>query len=394
MNGFLHNVRISIREDSDYATSIAVILNLYFLGAQNIFAQILSRWSFNKDFLNYATAFLIIAFYGYVFFRHKTYRHIRKSTVWFLLISFGSWLLAFLVHPSLLNIPETTTSIANFFYYSLLPIIFLPTIKDKHVYFRLLISGTRIFSIFVIGICTFSLFTASFESAYSMTFGSHLLLPVCVMCCVAIKDMRISDIIILLLEIIYIIMYASRYPLLCIAASIIVFAVKYRFRRSRFRGLWVLLLLMVVFAVVLFLWFDGLDLILSFMNSREIDSRTLTLLLSGRIASDSGRGKIHDQLMDEIVKRPLLGYGSFGGIYSSYIHQPHGLIYDMLASFGILGSCLLIFLVVYRTRNLVRRGKLDFDFVLISACTVLPIAFIQMGFWSATRLWIYVAAIL
>lgn len=394
MKGFLRNVKISIRENPDYATSLAVVFNLYFLGAQNIFSQILSRWSFNEAFLNYASAAFIVAFYLYVFFRHKIYRHIRKSTVWFLLISFGSWLLAFLVHPSLINIPETITSITNFFYYSLLPIIFLPTVKDKHIYFRLLISGTRIFSIFVIGVCTFSLFSASFASAYSMTFGSHLLLPVCVMCCVAIKDMKISDIIILLLEIIYIIMYASRYPLLCIATSIIVLAVRYRFRKSRFRGLWILLLLLVVSAVVFFICFGGLDQILSFMNSREIDSRTLTLLLSGNISSDSGRGEIHDQLVEEIIKRPLLGYGSFGGIYSSYIHQPHGLIYDMLASFGILGTCLLIFLVVYRTIKLVRGGKLDFDLVLVSACTVLPIAFIQMGFWSATRLWIYVAAIL
>ena len=158
--------------------------------------------------------------------------------------------------------------------------------------------------------------------------------------------------------------------------------------------MWVLLFLIVVLVLFFFIMFDGPSMIISFMEGQDIESRTLLLLLEGQITNDSGRSEIHNQLFEEILKKPLLGYGSFGGIYSSNIHQPHGLVYDMLASFGILGTVVLMVCLVLRTAKLVKSGKLALDLVLIFACTVVPISLIQMGFWSATRLWLFVALIL
>ena len=384
----------AIKSNSDYAVSMAVCLNFFFLGGENIFSQILSRWVFNKNLMNYASGAVIVIFYLFVFFHHKIYQRLKASSVFFLLIGIGSWLFSFLIHPELLGISETITSITSFFFYNFLPLIFLPTVKDKKIYFNVQIAGARVFSVFVICICLFSLLTDSFVSSYSMTFGAHLLLPCCTMCAIAIRDMRLKDILIAMAEIVFIVMYASRYPLICIASCIIAFGIKYRFNKSRFRGMWVLLFLIVVLVLFFFIMFDGPSMIISFMEGQDIESRTLLLLLEGRITNDSGRSEIHNQLFEEILKKPLLGYGSFGGIYSSNIHQPHGLVYDMLASFGILGTVVLMVCLVLRTAKLVKSGKLALDLVLIFACTVVPISLIQMGFWSATRLWLFVALIL
>lgn len=63
---------------------------------------------------------------------------------------------------------------------------------------------------------------------------------------------------------------------------------------------------------------------IEFLSSLGITSRTLSLLLSGHMDSDSGRGYIYERCIEKLMQFPLFGLGLFGDrviVNGSYCHN-------------------------------------------------------------------------
>lgn len=82
---------------------------------------------------------------------------------------------------------------------------------------------------------------------------------------------------------------------------------------------------------------------IEFLSSLGITSRTLSLLLSGHMDSDSGRGDIYQKCIEELMQYPLLGLGVFGDrVILNGIYYCHNIFLEIAVGFGIPLAILII----------------------------------------------------
>ena len=108
-----------------------------------------------------------------------------------------------------------------------------------------------------------------------------------------------------------------------------------------------------IIVLILILFLFGEMLLRSFVNFAQdlgIQSRTLDLLLSGDISSDTGRDVIWAAVIDAIKNGGIFGHGVFGERpYVFPIHYAaysHNIVLELVCSFGIIGVGVCIFLIV------------------------------------------------
>lgn len=74
---------------------------------------------------------------------------------------------------------------------------------------------------------------------------------------------------------------------------------------------------------------------IEFLSSLGVTSRTLSLLLSGHMDSDSGRSYLYQRCMEELMKSPLLGLGLFGDRLILSGFYCHNIFLEIAIDFGI-----------------------------------------------------------
>lgn len=82
---------------------------------------------------------------------------------------------------------------------------------------------------------------------------------------------------------------------------------------------------------------------IDFLSNLGVTSRTLSLLLSGQMDSDSGRGYIYQWCIEKLMQFPLFGLGLFGDrviLSGSYCHN---IFLEIAINFGIPLAILIIF---------------------------------------------------
>ena len=147
------------------------------------------------------------------------------------------------------------------------------------------------------------------------------------------------------------------------------------------------LLLTLGFLVVL-----NVDVMANKLNEilvgQGIYSRTLTLLVSGRIMYPSSRDVIHDVILNEFYERPLVGIG-IGGSYLVAGTSSHSMYLEILTTFGlIIGSIVFAFLFYTIARGLqVSRGNMARELIWIYMCLVIPRGFVGGELWDNHDLW-------
>lgn len=111
-----------------------------------------------------------------------------------------------------------------------------------------------------------------------------------------------------------------------------------------------------------------------------IKSRTLFLLLEGKISSDSGRKDIYNVIINKIYESPLIGSGLYadrtilGGTSGAYSHN---LFLEVYLNFGIIiGSILLLYLFL---KTIITYIKIGYNerilLVLFFILSVIPLMF-------------------
>lgn len=183
-------------------------------------------------------------------------------------------------------------------------------------------------------------------ATYSMSVGYYLLFQMLICLDHFFSEKKSIDIAICLTDLIAILLYGSRGPILCIAAFFIIkILTSFNFEKGK------KLFLVLTIILLLVLLYYLLDFLIPKLPDEWLKSRTLSLYLSDALGQDSGRMRIYSDYLRLIRQRPWFGFGIAGGwMYSSY---PHNLEIELMLSFGIPIGCLcFIFILCKSLHNL------------------------------------------
>lgn len=196
------------------------------------------------------------------------------------------------------------------------------------------------------------------DSLYNMSFGYSLLLPLLFL--IYLKQNKI----LIFLLILIVLIAGSRGSLVPIFAYILFRVIKYN---SFYKQIVFVLLIGIIVSLVF-------PILVSYMDSIGVTSRTLLLLVEGSFDSDSGRGEIYEFIWSHILEKPFLGHGVFAdrvllGIYC------HNIILEFLLDFGLLISVLVFsffFIVLIKLFKVMSDDEKDL-LVLFFLASVIPL---------------------
>ena len=192
-------------------------------------------------------------------------------------------------------------------------------------------------------ICICSSFLVS-SSDYSMSLGYYLLLPLLIRLDRFLISYKWYDLVIAAVDFIVILFVASRGPLLCLLAFILL-RVAFSNTLSSIKKI----LLSVVTLVGIILIYENYVNIaivaLNLLDKLGRKSRTLNLLLAGSIQYDAGRTRIFSQYWELIEQSPAIGHGLAGSwVISTY---PHNIAVEILLAYGIPVGLAILAVILY-----------------------------------------------
>lgn len=188
-------------------------------------------------------------------------------------------------------------------------------------------------------------------------------------------------------EFLIISIYGSRGQLLCSA----LFLIFYFFKKSNYkRRIWCVMSLSIL-AVVFFsfkqLLFDFIAPVVD-----KIGSRTLSLLIRGRITYDSGRMEMWMEAWKKILEKPIFGWGIAGDM--TYLtSSPHNLFLELMLHYGILiGIFFSVLLIIFSIRMLLSADRNAILVIFFASCFI-PL--LLSGTYTQTPLfWVYAVLVM
>lgn len=229
--------------------------------------------------------------------------------------------------------------------------------------------------------------------AYSLSFGYSMLLPVIVFLYVFIREKKIVYLLFGTVGGVLIFMKGSRGALVMIVNFLVLMyissIVDCKDNKKR------LVRIMIGVAVVLGMALFGraiLGVAADILQSCGIESRTLEMLVQGKFINDSsGRNVIWGAVANAIKDGGIFGYGVFGDrpfVYPHhYVGYSHNIVFEMIASFGILGVLILIciaaasFRMIFMCKDYLWRDLFIIFFSI--ACQLI----FSMSFWYVMEFW-------
>ena len=178
--------------------------------------------------------------------------------------------------------------------------------------------------------------------AYNMHFSYIVLIALCFHTLNLFYNKKKIDIIFVLLDIVLILAFGSRGPMLCYVLFIMMFVFFGKQRRA-------IKVLVGVFASLISIYFSRImSKIEELMQLLNIHSRTISLLVTNP-QYVSGRDVITQNTFSLISQSPIVGYG-LAGEYKYLKEYPHNLILDVVVNWGIiiggLFLCALFYIVI------------------------------------------------
>ena len=274
--------------------------------------------------------------------------------------------------------------------------IYAASVKNKEELYNVWIKASYIISFICILLFLFHQNPTDEETAssYNMSFGFKIILPVLFQMNDYLKNKRIWLLFFILIQILMIIIYSNRGPLLAIIFFCIYkFAFESNNRIRKIVSLFILALVGYLMTASLQTLAESAVAVLDMFG---YDSRTLTLMAEGLVNKTSGRDEIWELCLKMIEEKPIFGWG-LGGEYfriggslygvpiseiSSEAYNPHNGLVQNFVCFGLLGGffvCLMILLPLFH----LKRG--DFylhSLLLIFASTwIIPLCISASGYF-------------
>ncbi len=247
-----------------------------------------------------------------------------------------------------------------------------------------LISGMTVL-LFAVGYGAVQAYFAA-DSSYAQGLGYAYLIPILFLIQDYIKNKKIVSLLCAIGLSLFILIYASRGPLLGIG----LFSVAYLYR-TLFRKRNVLLIIIITSIAALFvIGFDQILLeLLKLMQKLGINSRSMSLLTTN-LVYDSGRGTIQQPLLREIAANPFL----IRGINADYLlvgGYAHNIAIELLYEFGVVvggGILLYIAWLVGRTAfsNITETAR---SICFIFMCASITSLLVSGTVWASQTFWIW-----
>ena len=218
---------------------------------------------------------------------------------------------------------------------------------------------------------------------YNMSLSYYMVVPTLIMLLMYCEKEHKKALTFFVLGVLIIIAMGSRGPLLCILSFVFLYAIKWR-SLSATRLLIYLLYLVTALAVVLY--FENLVLWLyTELQEYNINSRTLQLILIGKLGAPSNRDLIAQEIVGKIVQHPFWGIGLLGDLTS------HNIILETLLFYGVpAGSALLTILSLVIGKSLLYKECKELSLlILIFFSYAIPDALLNLTVWGKDMFWIY-----
>lgn len=270
--------------------------------------------------------------------------------------------------------------------------IVISTINNFDVLKDYLIKYSRIICGFIVLLLIIQLFIISNNNhtEYLMGLGYSLSLPVIILILLTIKRVNYIDTILIIITILYIVLFASRGPLISIIIAFVYTPIKNAIddrKKIKLFFIITLLLLSIIFYK---------ELIIAMVDCLQhvgFNSRTLEVI-SSDLFHDSGRTEIYNLLISKITENPF----TIRGINSEYLltgGYAHNIFIELLYQFGIIIGfpiCLYIMIKSIKTLLSAKSNKdlLSLTFFLGS----IPCLLVSSSIWINYSFWIWVALIL
>lgn len=233
------------------------------------------------------------------------------------------------------------------------------------------------------------------QFSYSLSFGYATLLPTFIFLYIYFTERKIWYLLTGIFGCILIFLFGNRGALLMIGVFVgLLFignVIDSHRQARRYK-------LVVVVLALVFLWLIK-DVLLYVVNDLfrmfGVESRTLDLLMAGKIADDNGRDAIWAAVIEGIKEGGLFGYGVLGDRQFveplHYAGYSHNIFLEMISNFGILGVLIIGILLIGAFRMIFfckdRRWRGLFIIFFSISCQLL----LSMSYWYVMEFWAAIA---
>lgn len=167
--------------------------------------------------------------------------------------------------------------------------------------------------------------------------SSYLLLPhVCLVIAGTLSERNLLNLAASILGIFSIISFGSRGPILCILFLVAIYMILY----SKInKHIWMFITVLVLLICFVFFYETIVQLILELIQRMGMSTRIISMLISGDIASSSGRDVIQGKLM-EAVSDNWFGYG-IAADRTLVDYYSHNILIELWVSYGVVLGTIL-----------------------------------------------------
>lgn len=284
---------------------------------------------------------------------------------------------------------EALMSIAFSLFFTCLPcFVYSLSIRDKNIFIDIMHKVSIIVFLFGVLIGFLAITNKVSIGTYSMSLSYYILLPAITSLYRFFVKKSIGLILVFTISFLTILALGARGPIMCLSVYII-FAFIKNIKKFTYKSL--LLITSTFFAVTLaIIYFNN---IITFINniflSLGIHSRTLSLLLRDGLHL-SGRDKLYDVIIQQIVENPLMGIGIAGDrvIIGGYTHN---IFLEILSGFGvILGSIIIVVIVLICYKAMANKNKLNSNINIIWFCLGVVPLLVSSSYLTDFRFWIFI----
>lgn len=229
------------------------------------------------------------------------------------------------------------------------------------------------------------------QYSYSLTFGYQVIFCCIVFAFFFLENKRWYDLMAAVLSFALVILEGSRGPLVCLA----VFFILYLLAKSKEISMgkrWGFFVLIVVMSLIVLSFQDYLvPWLLDRIAALDIDSRTITMLLSGNLSSDNARNIIFDLCWQHISKQGFWGMGPFGNrtfiAPAYYWGYPHNIVLELILDYGWMIAIVIMAAIVLATIRIFSKAKKEelMVFCILLACNMK--LFLSSTYWAEVFFW-------
>lgn len=224
---------------------------------------------------------------------------------------------------------------------------------------------------------------------YSMTLGYDLLVSAVILFAHFLRNKALHLLFLSTISVIFMIRYGSRMPIAIFAAFLVAILIKdtiFKRKSTRIPTFFIFFLIMGSLLFILN------DYILPIFSNITIDSRTISMLIGGKITAGTGRDRIYLKTLDVIRSNPIWGVGLYGDRFhltdTIRYGYPHNMVLEVLASFGIVpGAMLLIGLIYHVLKNLLQNRDEDWLDSMIIFCAISLQLLVSYSYWYIPAFW-------